>query len=222
MEVLLYLLFGFFDIFTILVFTFCMFRFPAKDYIREFVIIALFAAVVSVINRMLLNHVMFDPGIQFIVLALFFRYMLSFRLYEATLVTAVGYLGYTGVQFLLIPLMYLMGITELNDMMGLTELGTYLIQLASDSTILLISWFVKKLNLGFSFVPQPPHSFTIKQKSNRLKILIAFAVGLGMFFLLMAIYLLALAEQKTVYLLLLAFIPLTLLLWLLRKRDKYD
>lgn len=222
MEVLLYLLFGFFDIFTILVFTFCMFRFPATDYLREFVIIAMIASVMSCINRMLLNISMFDPGIQFIVLALLFRYMLSFRLYEATLVTAVGYLGYIGVQFLLIPLLLLMGITQLSDMTGLNEMGTYLIQFSSALTILLISWIIKRLHFGFSFVPQPPHSFTIKQRSNRLERLIAFAVGFGVFFLLIVIYLLVLAEQKTIYLLLLAFIPLSILIWLLRKRDRYD
>ncbi|WP_188066686.1 hypothetical protein [Brevibacillus brevis] len=222
MEVLLYLLFGFFDIFTILTFTFCMFRFPAKDYVKEFVIIAIVASAVSCVNRLVLDISMFDPGLQFIVLSLFFRYMLSFRLYEATLVTAVGYLGYTGVQFVLIPLLFFMGITELSDMTGLHEMGTYLIQTASDLAILLISWTVRRLGFGFSFVPQPPHSFTIKQRSNKLKKRISIAVSFGVFFILIVIYLLALAEQKTVYLLLLAFLPLSILLWLLRKRDKYD
>lgn len=221
MDVFFYLLLGFFDIFTIMIFTFCMFRFPASDYLREFCLIAGVASSASFVNRMVLEMPIIDPGIQFVLITLFMRFMLQFRSYEATLVSAVGYLGYTGGQFLIFPLLYELGVTSLADLTELTGWGISITQVLSDLLVLGVSLLVKRLHLGFSFVPQPPHSFTISQKPNKLEQIMVAGVSFGVISLLSVVYLMAVAQEKTVYLLLVIFVPIMFLLWLLRKREQY-
>ncbi|MCR8939810.1 hypothetical protein O0555_21145 [Brevibacillus laterosporus] len=219
MDILLYLVFGALDQMAIMIIAFKMFRFPVTNYLREFLIIASIISLISYFNRVVLGIPQYDTGIQYIALVLFFRHMLEFRLYEATLVAATGCIAFTGIQFVALSLLLKTSLVNLNDLGQVTELGTFIIQFVADVLVILVAWLLKLLNLGYSFISQPPHSMTYKPEKNKLTFFLILAVGLTVFILTTVLYVLIMSQANTVIILAYVLIPLAILLWLLRKRD---
>ncbi|QDX93161.1 hypothetical protein EEL30_13100 [Brevibacillus laterosporus] len=50
------------------------------------------------------------------------------------------------------------------------EVGTYLLQILSDLIIFFIAWMIKVLNMGYSFIIQPPHNTAYKTKMTKLTV----------------------------------------------------
>lgn len=219
MDILLYLVFGALDQMAIMIIAFKMFRFPVTNYLREFLLIASILSLISCFNRIVLDIPQYDTGIQYIALVLFFRHMLEFRLYEATLVAATGCIAFTGIQFVALSFLLKTSLVNLNDLGEITELGTFIIQFVADVLVILVAWLLKLLNLGYSFISQPPHSMTYKPEKNKLTFFLILAVGLTVFILTTVLYVLIMSQANTVIILAYVLIPLAILLWLLRKRD---
>ncbi|QIC07642.1 hypothetical protein GOP56_19955 [Brevibacillus sp. 7WMA2] len=219
MDILLYLVFGVLDQMAVMIIAFKMFRFPVLSYIRDFLLIASVLSLISYFNRFILDIPQYDTGIQYIALVIFFRRLLEFRLYEATLVTAAGCIAFTGIQFIALSLLLKTSLVSLNDLGQFTELGTFIIQFVADALVVLVAWLLKVLNLGYSFISQPPHSMTYKQEMNKLPFLLILAVGLSVFALTTVLYVLIMSQANTFIILGYVLIPLAILLWLLRKRD---
>ncbi|RFB35683.1 hypothetical protein [Brevibacillus sp. VP] len=219
MDILLYLVFGVLDQMAIMIIAFKMFRFPVTNYLREFLLIASILSLISYFNRVVLDIPQYDTGIQYIALVLFFRHMLEFRLYEATLVAATGCIAFTGIQFVALSLLLKTSLVNLNDLGQVTELGTFIIQFVADALVVFVAWLLKSLNLGYSFISQPPHSMTYKPEKNKLTFFLILAIGLTFFVLTTVLYVLIMSQANTVIILAYVLIPLAILLWLLRKRD---
>ncbi|AGR47481.1 putative membrane protein [Brevibacillus phage Abouo] len=219
MDILLYLALGYLDQMAIIILTFKMFRFPVRAYFREFSIIAVVLSLISYVDRIVFDIPQYDTGIQYIVLILFFRYMLGFRFFEAAATTAAGCLSFIGIQFIAYYLLMQSNIISANILGQFQAFGTYLLQILSDLLVFFIAWMIQVLNVGYSFIIQPPHNLAYKTKMTTLNVLIICAIILTAFVLISFSYVLIMTESKPYVILAYVIIPVVILLWLLRKRD---
>lgn len=219
MDILLYLVFGAFDQIAIMIIAFKMFRLPVMIYLKEFLIIGSILALISYFDRVVLDIPQYDTGIQYLVLVIMLRYMLEFRLYEATLVSASGCLAFIWIQFVALSVLLKTSLVNLNDLGQFTELGTFTIQFCANVLVIFIAWLLKALNLGYSFISQPPHNMSYTPKANKLTMLIIVAVLLSIFVITTSLYLLIMSQAKPYIIFTYVLIPLVVLLLLLRKRD---
>ncbi|RFB31387.1 hypothetical protein DZB91_20095 [Brevibacillus sp. VP] len=219
MDILLSLVIGIVNQMVIMLIAFKMFRFFTLPYLIDFLLIAFVLSLISYFNRLILDIPQYDAVIQCIVLVVFFRRMFEFRLYEATLVVAAGCAIFTCIKFVTLSLFFKTNIVSLDDLGHLTELRMVLIQLLVDALVVAVTWLVVKLNTGYSFISQPPHSMTYKPKMNKLSILLIFAVGLVVFVMATVSCVLSMSQANVYVVLAYVLIPLAILLWLLRKKD---
>ncbi|AYK08777.1 hypothetical protein D8Z77_21895 [Brevibacillus laterosporus] len=220
MKSFLYVLFGFVDSFTILFLTFKAFRLPVTMYLRDFSIMATALSITSFVNRVVLEVDQIDVGAQFFLIVVFFRLLFKIRVYESALITAIGYLSYIGIQFVIYPVLLSFGWVTLSDGKSLVEWGTFLIQLITDVTVLLIGWLIGIFNLGFSFIMQPPHDLYQKGKLDALKIRIICGLVLGILTISANAYWIFIFKGDIWVLILPILAPLILLLRWLYRRDK--
>ncbi|MDN9011490.1 hypothetical protein [Brevibacillus laterosporus] len=220
MKSFLYVLFGFIDSFTILFLTFKAFRLPVTMYLRDFTIMATALSITSFVNRIVLEVNGSDVGAQFVLIVVFFRLLFKIRIYESALIAAIGYLSYLGIQFVIYPVLMSFGLVTLSDGKSLVEWGTFLIQLITDVTVLVIGWLIGMFNFGFSFIMQPPHDLYQKGKLDSLKIRIICGLVLGIITISTTTYWIFIFKGDVWVLILPILAPLLLLLrWLIR-RDK--
>ncbi|MCC8435506.1 hypothetical protein HP567_013215 [Brevibacillus sp. M2.1A] len=176
MNTILYLLLGFADIIVVLAFIFKLFRFPFWDYKREFLIMGITLSVTSYLVRVIFKIPEIDLGIQYVLFILFFRYLIKFRLWESTMLTAIGILAFDLSQLILIPTLISLEVATLGDVFRSTGKGTFLIQLVNEVVMVLISYLIYRFNLGFSFVMQPPHELKWKTSLNGINFIVLMMV----------------------------------------------
>ncbi|PPB10863.1 hypothetical protein [Brevibacillus laterosporus] len=217
MDILLSLVIGIVNQMAIMIIAFKMFRFPVLSYIRDFLLIASVLSLISYFNRFILDIPQYDAIIQYIMLVVFFRRMFEFRVYEATLVTAAGCAIFTCIKVVTLALFLKTNVLSLDDLVHLTGLKMMLIQLLVDVLVLVVTWLVKKLNMGYSFMSQPPHNLNYKLKKSMISYLLIVAVGLVVF--VMSTYLYVLSQANLFMVFAYGVIPLVILLWLLTKKD---
>lgn len=217
MDILLSLLIGIVNQMAIMIIAFKMFRFPALSYIRDFLLIASVLSLISYFNRFILDIPQYDAIIQYIMLVVFFRRMFEFRVYEATLVTAAGCAVFTCIKVVTLSLFLKTNVVAFDDLIHLTGLKMVLIQLLIDILVLAVTWLVRKLNTGYSFMSQPPHNLNYKLKKSMLSYLLIVASGLVVF--VMSTYSYVLSQNNLFMVFAYGVAPLVILLWLLNKRD---
>ncbi|QDX92019.1 hypothetical protein EEL30_06345 [Brevibacillus laterosporus] len=178
MDTFMYITLGSIDILAILVLAFKVFRFPLA-WKKEFLIISITASLISYLNRVVLDIPSVDSWLQYTIIILFFRYMLTVKLFDSIVIATVGYLGFNIVQYSTYVVMLWTGVVSFADGQALTNLGTYLIQVATHLFVFLIAWLIYRYNHGFSFIMVPPHDVHIKTKMTPLKFLIITMVFLS-------------------------------------------
>ncbi|MGK5512080.1 hypothetical protein [Brevibacillus formosus] len=172
MNTILYLLLGFADVIVVLAFIFKLFRFPFWDYKREFFIMGITLSVTSYLIRVIFKIPVIDLGVQYVLFILFFRYLIKFRIWESTMLTAIGILAFDLSQLILIPTLISLGVATIGDVFKTTGMGTFLIQFVNDVAMILISYLIYRLNWGFSFVMQPPHELKWKTPLDGLNFIV--------------------------------------------------
>ncbi|MCM3141635.1 hypothetical protein [Brevibacillus sp. MER 51] len=176
MNTILYLLLGVADIIVVLAFIFKLFRFPFWDYKREFLIMGITLSVTSYLIRVIFKIPVIDLGVQYVLFILFFRYLIKFRIWESTMLTAIGILAFDLCQLILIPTLISLDIATIGDVFKSTGMGTFLIQLVNDVVMVLISYLIYRFNWGFSFVMQPPHELKWKPSLNGINFIVLMMV----------------------------------------------
>lgn len=175
MDSILYILLGVLDVIAILVLIFKIFRWPFWEYLTEVIIIGVVLSIVSYLLREVLNIPEFDMTGQFILYVLFFRYLIKVRLFDSISISAIGYLFFVGVQFLVYSFLLTAGIVTTDDAQNLTGLGTYIIQITNQLICFLIAWLIYKFNLGFAYIIRPPHDiYRIIRKDTTQKLFYVF------------------------------------------------
>ncbi len=190
MEYVLYLFWGAMDLLAIVVFIFKVFRFPLWKNKKKIVVICFSLSVCSLIMRIGLNLPEYDMGLQFVLFALLFRYLLKFRTFEALTLSTIGFLSFDLAQLIIISAFLNAGFSSVEDIVSATGLGTYLIQGGTQIALFLIGWALFQFNLGFSFIMHPPHNLRRKTKMAGENLLLfvgailgAVAIGMTMLFL---------------------------------------
>jgi hypothetical protein len=164
MENVIYLSLGILDSFAILALALRIYRFPFWEYFKEICLIAALASGTSFFVRVILSMPALDMAVQYMLYVLLLRYIIHIRFFPALLIAAVGYLSFTGVQFIVYPTLILTNVVTFNDAKELEGVGTYLIQISSEAASYLVCWLLYKLNLGYACFPRPPHEIQLKDK----------------------------------------------------------
>jgi hypothetical protein len=103
-----------------------------------------------------------DMTLQFIAYIALLMSLFRVSLPHAINLSAIGYLAFVGIQFIIYPLLLAVGFVTINDAQELTGVGTYTIQITSEVACYLVAFLIWKFNFGFSHVSVPPHDrFTI-------------------------------------------------------------
>lgn len=179
MEFALYLLLGSMDLLAILALIFKMFRFPLWKNKMKIIMICLSLSAVSLVMRLVLDIPEYDMGLQFVLFALLFRYLLKFRTFEALTLSTIGFLTFDLSQLIVISIFLAAGFSSIEDIVSATGLGTYLIQGGTQATLFLISWNLYNFKLGFSFIMNPPHNLNRKTKMAGENFLLFIGIILG-------------------------------------------
>ncbi|WP_144028820.1 hypothetical protein [Paenibacillus tyrfis] len=169
MSTFLYFLFGLLDSIAVFILIFKTFRWPIRQYWIEILISGGLISFLSYVNRIIFHIPNWDMTLQFIAYISLLMWMFRVNLPNAINLAAIGYLAFVGIQFIVYPLLLELGIVNVDDAQELTGFGTYIIQVSSEIACYSVSYLIWKLNIGFSYVSQPPHDrFTFfKIKGNK-------------------------------------------------------
>ncbi|UED70722.1 hypothetical protein [Brevibacillus sp. HD3.3A] len=222
MNTILYFLLGFADIMVVLAFIFKLFRFPFWDYKKELAIIASTLAVTSYVFRMVFDLPEVDMPLQYILLILFFRYLIKFRVFEASLLIAIGILGFDLSQLIVAPALISLEVATLGDVFQSAGMGTFLIQAVNDAIMILVSWLLYKLNLGFSFIMQPPHEISWKTKYTGSNLVALVGVIAASTAILAVLYILLNYYNEFKYVIAVGITALVILLLTCHKKELED
>ena len=161
-----YILLGFFDVLVILAITFKLYRFPLLEYKIELTTLALCISVTSYVVRVVVGIPIIDPLLLVAFVTIFLRYVLIVKFFYASLLSITGYLCFVAIQMIVYSLLVVTGVVSPDVISQATGRGTYLIQISSQIATASVAAIFYILNLGFSFVHQPPHDIEIKEKVN--------------------------------------------------------
>jgi hypothetical protein len=207
---------------VVLAFIFKLFRFPFWDYKKELTFIAGTLAVMSYMLRMVLDAPEIDMPLQFILLIVFFRYLLKFRLFESSMLVAIGILGFDLSQLIVAPLLISIEVATIGDVFQSAGMGTFLIQAINDAIVVLVSWLLYRFNLGFSFVMQPPHELGWKTKYTGSNMFALIGVVVASTTIIAVLYILLNYFNDFKYVITAGIIALIILLITCHKKEKED
>lgn len=213
-----YISIGAIEAFALLTATLRLFRFRANYYRINIVVMSILLALSSYLIRIVLKMPWFDIPLTMCAIIVFLSYIIQVRLQYAVIITLSGYAFYTAVQSLIF--LVLNFTINFESIMLLQSFGVYLylLQVATAGVMILISHYLYKIGLGFSFIIHPPHSSCSKfsKKENAV-----FYAALVSFLILTATIAFSLSGYAwlTCIIVLLNF---SLLYYLLHRRSEQD
>ncbi|QJC50614.1 hypothetical protein HGI30_02745 [Paenibacillus albicereus] len=157
----LYLLFGFMDVFALLVVALALFRIPILKKVPVIAFISTLASLLSYLNRMVMNWSVFDLLSQFVLSVLFFVILFKFRLFWSMIVVSSGMIVFLPLQFTIYVLLTRFDFLPA-AISGANTGFVFVLQLLTDATCLLIAWIIRLSKGGYRFMPQTPHDFKEK------------------------------------------------------------
>lgn len=220
MNVSIYLLLGSLDIFSIILFTFCFFSLPFKEYLKEVMIISVSLSLSSYFVRIVFGAPLFDTLIQVILLILLIRFLVKVRTTLSILITVIGTMAYIFLQPLVIFLFDLTGIIPATASSSAETWGARAIQLSTDILMIAASLILIRFGLGITYFARPPHSMYLKERlsKNFFLILLIACIGVAITCLLMFLLL----QIKFLLIPPIAFSVLLVLVILVLRRDYYS
>lgn len=157
MDNFLFLLLGAMDAYCTMVLMFKLFRFPIREYDKEFIIIAFLITFTSYFIRLVLQIPEIDPIVQTILFIVLCRYLMDIKIDSAVLIVIQGYLGFILIQIFFTYILTLIGFINPGDLSSATGIKIYIIQLTGQLATIFVAWLLYRFNLGFSFIIRPPH-----------------------------------------------------------------
>lgn len=217
MNVSIYLLLGSLDIFSIILFTFCFFSLPFKEYLKEVLIISFFLSLSSYFVRVVFEAALFDTLIQVILLILLIRFMVKVRTTLSILMAAIGTMAYISFQPLVIFLYDLTGIIQASASSSAEAWGARTVQLTTDVLMILVSLILIRFGLGITYFARPPHSMYLKERlsKNFFLILLIACIGIA----ITCLFMFLLLQIKFLLIPPIAFSVLLVLVMLVLRRD---
>lgn len=219
MDTFLYITLGFIDVIAILALIFKLFRFPFSEYLKEFFIIGACLTIVSYLLRVQLNIPEVDMPIQFVLFVLFLRYMVKIRLFYSILLTTLGGISLILIQLIMIAVLLSFNVINVEDAQGINKTGTYIIQMFSQIVCFILSLFLFRFNLGFSFIMSPPHDVKRSLLMQGINNYLIYSVVVGVLVIFISLYFLLHNFSYLVLIGLVMILAIFTLFYLAHKKD---
>ncbi|EJW14687.1 hypothetical protein M5X06_16060 [Paenibacillus alvei] len=213
-----YISVGAIEAFALLTATLRLFRFRANYYRINIVVMSIVLALSSYLIRIVFEEPWFDIPLTMCAIIVFMNYIIKVKLQYAVIITLSGYVFYTAVQSVIFLVLNIAINFESSMLLESSGVYLYLLQTATAGVMILISRYLYKIGLGFSFIIHPPHSYYSKfsKKENTI-----FYAALVSFLVLTATIAFSLSGYAwlTCIIVLLNF---SLLYYLLHRRSEQD
>jgi hypothetical protein len=188
------------------------------DYRWRVVGMAAIIAIVSYIVRIVLNVPQFDPIIQIGLFVFFLCGGVQVKFKYAALLPTSAMSIYIVINLVVYSLLVATGVIHESAAAKSEGLDTYLIQISTILVIYLISYAMRRLRRGFSFIPRPPHNRAAKDRHSFAAMWPAIILSLvGISFSINAVY-----TMNFLVVVPLGFIMFTALYLLANRRDKVE
>ncbi|QWU14750.1 hypothetical protein SAMN04487895_10694 [Paenibacillus sophorae] len=210
----LYMLLSVIETFALFFLAFKVFKIDL--FIKEMIFAASIMSFFSFIIRKDYQLPQVDIVLQYTLIFFFFWFLFRIHVFYAAIMTGMAYQGYSFFQTVYYFLFERLGIMSIH-LTFLSEFPTYLLQISTASTAILVGVIIENRRKGFDFIPDKPAG-KIKV-SLREKIL--FALNLPSF--IIVVFTLFLTQQLMSFYLLLPFCYASILygyLYLSYKRDR--
>lgn len=222
MKTFLYLLLGFFDVIAIIALIFRTFRWPFWEFKLKIIFMGITISFASYLNRLVLDIPQFDTAIQFMLFIVFLRYVIKVNVFHAVDVTAIGYLTFLGIQFIIYYLLQSMRLVTVDDATNPVANMAFFIQIATEGSSFLVAYLFYRFQLGFSFMMRPPHNLYLHRTIDVAKRTKMVFNTVGILTICISVYWLMNYEEHFYILPILTFLSLTILIYLSYKKDLQD
>lgn len=190
----LYILIGVFDVLAVFVLIMKLYRLPIIYDLKYIIGFCVISSTISYVIRIQLQSTWLDMPVLIIMLLVFYRVFLKVKFIYAALIVSAGINAYVLIQLAVI--MLFTSLINFDDTV-VAQSQTLQIQIIQVTSILcayLIGWLLYHFEWGFSFIPMPPHEFSIKTVYRKNKTMILTAT-IGLVFLSLALTLLINSHQ---------------------------
>lgn len=178
MDTLLFFIFSILEIFAMYLFVFTLFRFKFKDYVLEIIAASFIITIISYYLRIYEDLSSVVTLILFLVICLI--YWIGFKVsLPYSLLLGLSYFIYGFVQVLVLLLYQATGTMSMQTAMNEDVYG-YLLQGSTVAVFVLLSLFLVKFRLWFTFIPISYNKYRIKMSDFLFAILItSFSIMIG-------------------------------------------
>lgn len=220
-DIVLYIGLGILDALAMLLLIMKLFKLPIWTYRYKIGGFVLFIAVFSYIIRIVLEVPQIDLPLQYILFALFLRLAVKIKLHLAAFMCGAGITAYAVLQMVLYFIFQYTGIMSVTVVQQSMGWLVYLLQATSILSAYLISYGLYRFNLGFSFIPSPPHDFYSKEDylSDHNYVLV---IGNVISVITICLTLVLLYRANPLGLLVLAIMNYAMLYYFSKRREDHD
>lgn len=180
MNVSIYLLLGFLDVFSVIYLMFSFFSLPTREYIKEIAVIAAALSLSSYLVRIVFGLPLIDTLIQAALIIVLIRFLVKVKTALSVLITAVGFLAYMFLQPLILYLLTFSGAIAADVAPTTDTWGIRMVQLVTDTALIGISLLIARFGLSVTYFMRPPHTFFIKERLSREFFVIVAAACFGL------------------------------------------
>lgn len=160
---LIYIILGIFDCFAAVLLVLKMYKLPVRKYGVHILCFVVFISLFSFLMRVVLQTPKLDLPFQYLFMIIFFRLFLKMKVHLASFAVGTGLTAYINLQMIVFFFANLMKISPSNVIHTYAGFSIYSIQITSILSAYLLSFLLKRYNLGFTFIVQPPHDFLTKE-----------------------------------------------------------
>ncbi|MCR8983326.1 hypothetical protein [Brevibacillus laterosporus] len=177
-DIVLFYLFSLFEYLAIFTLMFSLFRFELKEYLTEMVVLSFIMTFFSHYLRAFLQINDFAPIVLLLVLVVLFWVIGRIPIFYASVMVVTSYLMYGVFQYTTFMILSTFIVLSLEEIRLNSEAG-YLLQITTIIPTLLVSFGLRRMNLGFGFIPTG--FVRIKFRGYNLALLITVCISVVLF-----------------------------------------
>lgn len=211
---------GILDALAVLVLIMKLFKLPVWKYRHSIAGFVLFIACLSFMMRIVLGVPLADLPLQYLLFVLFFRYAVKIKVHLAAFIFGAGITVYVAMQTTLYFMYEYTGMMTAEVVQQSTGPLVNLLQISSIVVAYCIAYILFRCNVGFAFMPKPPHDFHTKENyfSDRNYVVVA---GIAISVLTICLTLVLITLANPLGLLLVAVMNLAMLYYFSKRRETH-
>ncbi len=167
MDFLLYVLFSSLEYLAIFALMFALFRFEYKFYHNSVLFICAVLSFVTYSLRYGFEQAYLGPIANLLLIFAFLYYIFQIQIFYSGIMAVTGYLAYIIIQIIIFIVLDTTGILNVRGIEPNTLEG-YILQLSSTAVAMATTYFIKRKNYGFAYVPHGQRAFVLYKGLNKL------------------------------------------------------